>query len=45
MEPVVKNLMSQLVPLQSMEVNDESDINLQTIEDSAPEHLDVQRVL
>ncbi|KAM9591242.1 uncharacterized protein ACIBXB_006115 [Morphnus guianensis] len=41
LQPVVKTMVRQVVPLQPMEVNGGADIHLQPLEDPTPEQVDV----
>ena len=45
LQPVVKTMVRQAVPLQPMEVNSGADIHLQPVEDPTPEQGDAQRRL
>ena len=45
LQPVVKTMVRQAVPLQPMEVHDGADIHLQPVEDPTPEQVDAQRML
>jgi len=44
-QSVMKTMVRQVVPLQSMEVHDGADIHLQSMEDPMPEQVDTQRRL
>ena len=45
LQPVVKTMVRQAVPLQPMEVHGGADIHLQPVEDPTPEQVDAQRTL
>ncbi|PKU44784.1 hypothetical protein llap_4925 [Limosa lapponica baueri] len=45
LQPVVKIMVMQAVPLQPMEVNNGADIHLKIVEDPTPEQVDAQRSL
>ena len=45
LQPVVKTMVRQAVPLQPMEVHSGADIHLQHMEDPTPEQVDAQRRL
>ena len=45
LQPMVKTMVRQAVPLQPMEVNGGADIHLQPVEDPMPEQVDAQRML
>ena len=45
LQPVVKTLVRQAVPLQPMEVHSGADIHLQPVEDPTTEQVDAQRRL
>ena len=45
LQPMVKTMVRQAVPLQPMEVHSGADIHLQPMEDPTPEQVDAQRTL
>ena len=45
LQPVVKTMVRQVVPLQPMDVHGGADIHLQPVEDPAPEQVDARRTL
>ena len=45
LQPVVKTMVRQAVPLQPMEVHGGADIHLQPMEDPTPEQADARRML
>ena len=45
LQPMVKTMVRQAVPLQPMEVNGGADIHLQPVEDPTPEQVDARRRL
>ena len=45
LQPVVKTMVRQAVPLQPMEVHSGADIHLQPVEDPMPEQVDARRTL
>ena len=45
LQPLVKTMVRQAVPLQPMEVNGGADIHLQPVEDPTPEQVDARRTL
>ena len=45
LQPVVKTLVRQAVPLQPMDVHGGADIHLQPVEDPTPEQVDARRRL
>ena len=45
LQPMMRTMVRQAVPLQPMEVHGEADIHLQPVEDPTPEQVDAQRRL
>ena len=45
LQPMVKTMVRQVVPLQPMEVNGGADVHLQPVEDPTPEQVDARRRL
>ena len=45
LQPIVKTMVRQAVPLQPMEVHGGADIHLQPVEDPTPEQVDARRTL